>query len=469
MKTAKSLESDKTTSASLAVKGGKESGGFLADGRSLRGILNARLGADPHLVSRFWTELVDPARVQAPDITAIYCRFISQGQTCLAVEFVSGETLEQFVGKMDPAAGERMIPLFSAVLDSFDEAQKDTPGTEVRTVKKLARHDVPVEVIDLGVIRAIAAVPCDRQHGVLVIEGGRIDPTEIHNSGRTVPNPVSSLALFAEQQLSHDFRFANSPGDVSEVVIASVLSDRQSYCLAHIEHTPVSPSELAPNLPPCLEEGAQRALNTEQPKLAMKARLGAAWWLAFGIAATLAVGALLNVSRRSAAPLRSLAGQVAAGIRTKEAAAEPLSAAPLLAAPEAPGIIPFPSTASKRQRKSLASKRQPLNFKPIIWPPKEDETPPRPGQGEDRSSAVSAQAPAQEEVRPSEPVQQAASSQSAVQMIPKEPATNSQTSPTAKKGPGLVNRAMGKIFSFGRKRKQGASSLKPGEQTVTKP
>ena len=82
---------------------------------------------------------------------------------------------------------------------------------------------------------------------------------------------------------------------------------------------------------------------------------------------------------------------------------------------------------------------------------------------------MSAQAPAQEEVRPSEPVQQEAPSQSAVQMIPKEPATNSQTGPTAKKGPGSFHRAMGKIFSFGRKRKEGAASLEPGEQTVTKP
>ena len=467
MKTAKSFESVKTTSASVAVKG--ESGRFLADGRSLRGILNARLEADPHLVSRFWTELVDPARVQAPDITAIYCRIISQGHTCLAVEFVSGETLEQFVGKMDPAAGEQIIPLFSAVLDSFDEAQKGTPGTEARSVKRLAPHDVPVEVIELGVIRAIAAVPCDRQHGVLVIERGRIDPTAIHNSGRTVTNPVSSLALFAEQQLSHDFRSANAPGAVSEVVIASVLSDRQFYSLAHIEHTPVSPSELSPNLPSCLEEDAQGALTTEQPKLAMKARLGLEWWLGFGIAASLAVGGLLNVSRRSAAPLSSSAGQVAAGDRTKEAAAEPLSAAPLLAAPEAPGIVPLPSPAAKRQRKSLASKRQPLNFKPTIGPPMDEETRPRLGQGEDRSSAMSAKAPAQEEVRPSQPVHQEASAQSAVLIIPKEPATNSQTSPTAKKDRGSFHRVIGKIFSFGRKRKEGASSLEPGEQTVTKP
>ena len=425
---------------SHAVKVGKENEGSLAGGGSLIRILHNGLRADPQLVSRFWTELVDPPRIQASDITAIYCRFISQDQTCLAVEFVAGETLEQFVGNVDPAAGERLTPLFSTVLDSFDERQKGASASEVRAVQKLARHDEAVEVMDLGVIRALAAVPCHRQQGTLMIEGGRIKTAQIH--GNTVLNPVGSLAVFAEQQISHNFHSASVPGGVSEMVITSVLSDRESYFLAHFEQVPlppsaVDPSEVDASVPPRLDEAVAAAR-------AVKTKPLSPWWIGIGIVITLAVAVLLAVWRRAPAPLSAPAVQVAPEVPRKLTPVEPRPAEPEVQAD------PSPKRAAKRERKSLKPNIGLLKKETRKSDLVQEETAPEPV----------LTAPTMEETRPPDSVQREAAPNAVVQVeIPaKEPATENEA---PKKNPGRFRRAIGKIFSLGRQKKEGTPSHEP--------
>jgi hypothetical protein len=445
VKAAKYPVSDKTMGDSYEVKVDKEGEGFLAGGGSLIRILHTGLRADPQLVSRFWTELVDPLRVKASDITAVYCRFVSQGQTCLAVEFVAGETLEQFVGTIDPAAGERMTPLFSTVLDSFDERQKGASASEVRAVQKLAQHDEAVEVMDLGVIRALAAVPCARQQGTVVIEGGRIKAAQIHGDGDTVVNPVGSLALFADQQHSQSFRSANIPGGIGEMVITSVLSNRQSYWLAQGEQASVPPSEADVSVPPRLEE-----VKAVQAARAVKTRPLGPWWIGIGIAATLAVGALLAVLRRAPTPLSAPAVHASPEVRRELTPAELTPAELIAAAPEIQAD-PSPKPAAKRERKSL---------KRTVGSPKEEARRSDLVQREAAPESVT-QAPAMEETRPSDSAQGEAAPDAVVQVEAptKEPATENEADPGAKKRPGrFIGRAIGRIFSLGRHKKEGTPS-----------
>ena len=405
---------------SHGVRPGKES-----SGESLRRILRTLLNADPRVVSRFLTELVDPRRVRGSNITAIYCRFVSQGQSCFAVEFVAGETIEQFAAKIDPEAGEQMVPLLSVVLDSFEKRLKDTSANELRAAHKLVRNAEGIELLDLGVIRALAAAPCAPNRGLLMIEGGRIKGPRIPGDG----DLAGSLAVFAERKLSESFRCASIPGGISEIVISSVLFERESYCLPHVEQAPVSPRAVDPKVAP-------RSLSGR--------------WIGIGIAAMLAGSTLISVLRRTPAHVGAPAVHAPPEAHRQLA---PLEPAP--SAREVP-VERTPKRAAKRERRS---------FQPNIGSPKEETKKPD-LVAQEPTPELEAPPPVLEEARHSDSAlaEAAAAAATPAPVLPTEAATEQG----ATKKPGRLRRVIGKVFSLGRQKREGTLSRVPIESVAKK-
>jgi hypothetical protein len=401
---------------SHGVRPGKESAG-----ESLPRILGALLSADPRMASRFWAELVDPPRVRASNVTAIYCRFVSQGRTCFAVEFVAGETLEQFAGKIDPEAGEQVVPLLCTVLDSFEKRREGASN------QKPARHAEGIELLDLGVIRAMAADACAPRWGMLTIEEGQINGTQMDLAG--------SVALFAEQKLSDSFRCASVPRGISEIVISSVLFDNESYCLPHVEQALVSTSAVEPSVSP-------RSLS--------------AWWIGIGIAATLAGSALFTVWRRTPAPLIAPAAVHA----LPEAHQQPAPVELAAPASEVP-VDQTPKRAAKRERRS---------FQPNISLPKQEARKSDLAGPEAAPEPVALAPPGPEETGQADSglAETAAVAATPVKIQPKEAATENEAEQGTKKKPGRFRRVIGKVFSLGRQKKDGALSRVPAESVAHK-
>ena len=105
--------------------------------------IGVRLASEPGLVARFWDQIAKSESPRPPDLTVFYCSVGWRGEIYSLMEFVAGETLEQFVKRSDPAVCEQEIPLFCKLLDAFE-------GAGGKTVVKAA-HSSDIELLDFGV------------------------------------------------------------------------------------------------------------------------------------------------------------------------------------------------------------------------------------------------------------------------------------------------------------------------------
>src|SRR4249919_1173034 len=81
--------------------------------------IGVRLASEPGLVGRFWDQIAKESP-RPPDLTVFYCSVGWRGEIYSVMEFVAGETLEEFVKRSDPAICEKEIPLFCRLLDAFE-------------------------------------------------------------------------------------------------------------------------------------------------------------------------------------------------------------------------------------------------------------------------------------------------------------------------------------------------------------
>src|SRR5262245_54723539 len=78
--------------------------------------IGSRLRAEQDLITAFWNQIGAPATPKHPDLTVLYYSMQSLGQTFVLLEFIAGETLEEFVKRCDPDSCEQEIPMFCRLL-----------------------------------------------------------------------------------------------------------------------------------------------------------------------------------------------------------------------------------------------------------------------------------------------------------------------------------------------------------------
>src|SRR5712691_3862723 len=98
--------------------------------------IDTRVSVDPKLAVAFWDEVNGSAPPARPDITVFYCFLHFEGATFTLLEFVSGQTLEQLCVEEDPAACEKVIPLFSRLIDAHDSVAVEN-STNRRSLARL--------------------------------------------------------------------------------------------------------------------------------------------------------------------------------------------------------------------------------------------------------------------------------------------------------------------------------------------
>ncbi len=159
--------------------------------------LRGRLRREPDLVAAFWAEIASPDRIANPDATVLYAQLGYAGKAYTILEFVSGETLEQFVKRADPAECESAIPLFCRVLDAFEEAERK-PGGLPLAPSSFA--DSGVALSDFGICR-VTAECAGRAYGTLLFTPGGLSPEEIVREDHASRAEVVGLMLAVQQSL----------------------------------------------------------------------------------------------------------------------------------------------------------------------------------------------------------------------------------------------------------------------------
>ncbi len=180
--------------------------------------LRVRLRREPDLVAAFWAEIASPDRIATPDATVLYAQLGYAGKSYTILEFVSGETLEQFVKRADPAECESAIPLFCRVLDAFEEAERK-PGGLPMAPSSFA--DSGVALNDFGICR-VAAECRGRAYGTLLFTPCGLSPEEIVREEQTSRTEVIRLMLAVQQSLAGHLSGNTdlSPAKLTDIFIA---------------------------------------------------------------------------------------------------------------------------------------------------------------------------------------------------------------------------------------------------------
>ena len=128
------------------------------------------LGDDEEFAARFVREARSAARLDHPNVVAVFDQGDDDGTVFLVMEYVAGHTLRDVIRKESPMAPSRALALIEPVLSALAHAHR--AGLIHRDVKPenvLIADDGRVKVADFGLAKAVSA---DTQHtatgGVLI-------------------------------------------------------------------------------------------------------------------------------------------------------------------------------------------------------------------------------------------------------------------------------------------------------------
>jgi protein TonB len=186
-----------------------------------------RLASEPGLVGRLWDQIAKSESPRPPDLTVFYCSVGWRGEIYSVIEFVAGETLEEFVKRSDPAVCEQEIPLFCKLLDAFEAAG-------AKPVSKSAPAS-NVELLDFGVVRATTSVKVESHGAVLAGHDGTWSEAVF---GKSNANQVRPILMELSSNLSGGFQHP-------AVVDAATIGD----CVITSLASPVPLSEPAAAIP----------------------------------------------------------------------------------------------------------------------------------------------------------------------------------------------------------------------------
>jgi serine/threonine protein kinase/beta-lactam-binding protein with PASTA domain len=200
-------------------------------------VMAERYAEDGEFVERFRREAQAAARLNHPNIIAVYDRGEANGRPYIAMEYLQGRTLKQMIQKEGPLPAERAIAIAMQVLAGLRYAHEH--GVVHRDVKPhnvLVGDDGRIKVTDFGI--AHAGDPQMTEVGSIVGTAQYLSPEQAR--GRTVgpQTDIYSLGVVLYEMLAGRVPFE---GD-SSVAIA----------MQHVSDEPPALRSLAPLVPESL-------------------------------------------------------------------------------------------------------------------------------------------------------------------------------------------------------------------------
>ena len=200
-------------------------------------VMAERYAEDGEFVERFRREAQAAARLNHPNIIAVYDRGEADGRPYIAMEYLQGRTLKQVIQKEGPLPAERAIAIAMQVLAGLRYAHEH--GVVHRDVKPhnvLVGDDGRIKVTDFGI--AHAGDPQMTEVGSIVGTAQYLSPEQARGRSVGPQTDLYSLGVVVYEMLAGRVPFE---GD-SSVAIA----------MQHVSDEPPPLRALAPDVPDSL-------------------------------------------------------------------------------------------------------------------------------------------------------------------------------------------------------------------------
>lgn len=306
-------------------------------------LLSGHLAGDPGFTARFRRESQVAARLRDPHVVPIHDFGEIDGRLFIDMRLVDGTDLGALLARTGRLEPGRAVRLVAQVATALDAAHRD--GLVHRDVKPsnvLLTTDDHAYLTDFGIAHSADATALTGS-GATLGTAQYMAPERFLHGGGDARMDVYSLGCVLHEALT-----GRRPFDTADAV---------GLMYAHVNLAPPRPSQLAPGIPPALDDVVVRAMAKDPAqRYATPGALAAAAATATGRPSTAVLPALDTVPsptarrdpwRRRAlvaiavAALAVVAAGVAVGIAVSDRAAAPTAAGPTVAAAD-----PVPTSAA---------------------------------------------------------------------------------------------------------------------------
>ncbi len=219
---------------------------LMLDRRVAIKVLNVELANDTQFVARFRKEAKALARLDHPNVTAIYSFFAEGNELFLVMELVEGEPLDEIQKRRGKLSWPEAVPITCALLDGLAHAhQQGIIHRDIKPGNCLLSHGGVVKVTDFGIAHIVGEQRLTRL-GSIIGTVEYMSPEQIQGEELDPRSDVYSLGLVLYELLTGRVPF---PGGSEFEVMR-----------AQLEAVPEPPSKLAEGLPAWLESATLRAL-----------------------------------------------------------------------------------------------------------------------------------------------------------------------------------------------------------------
>ena len=258
-------------------------------------VLSSPFDRDKEFVERFAREAHAAARLNHPNIVAVYDSGSDDGTHFIVTELVEGETLADLLQREGALPPERVVEIARQVCHALEAAhEKGVVHRDVKPGNVMITPEGRVKVVDFGIARAAGAESVTRT-GLVMGSASYLSPEQARGGPGDERSDIYSLGCVLYQMLT------GRPPFVAENPISALYQ--------HVNEPVEPPSSIKP-VPSALENVVLRALEKEPAK-----RLGSVKEMED------ALEAALESDETKTMPLPVAAGELTAPVRRVDATA----------------------------------------------------------------------------------------------------------------------------------------------------
>lgn len=208
--------------------------------------LRPELASQTSVVERFRSEAVTLAKLNHPNIAALYTMFRQGEELYMVLEFVRGETLDTIMQRRGALPAEEAIPVFCQVLDGIDHAHElGIVHRDIKPANIMLTENGKLKVLDFGIARLLGSARMTRAGNII----GTLEymaPEQVKGQETDARSDIYALGMMLYEILTGRLPFQTE----NEFELMKLQT----------EAMPPSPRSINPNIPAEVEEAIMRAI-----------------------------------------------------------------------------------------------------------------------------------------------------------------------------------------------------------------
>lgn len=210
-------------------------------------ILHQNFAGDEDFVIRFKREAQAAGKLSHPNIVSMYDVGFDQGLHYIIMEYVSGQTLKEYIQEHRPLSVDQAVKFTTAIAEGLEHAHlMGLVHCDIKPHNILITDTGRLKVTDFGIARAINTGATLLYTNSVMGSAHYISPEQASGKSVNVSTDIYSLGVVLYEMLTGEVPFTG------ETPI--------SVALKHVQDTVEPPRKLNPLVPPMLEAVVLKAL-----------------------------------------------------------------------------------------------------------------------------------------------------------------------------------------------------------------